>query len=759
MDMKSDNLTKWLRPVALSAVIFGAFALENDLSAADEAPAKSRTRRRASGGDSNAEYAAQEQLKKGLDLLEAKQDDRGVKLLMSIGQMYPGSRAALQADMVLGNFYLEKRQYDLALKRFLNGEKSDNPEIQAEAYYKIGICHYNAGAFSQAFMSLRQVTNKYADSVYANEAYYYIGLCHFRLNRWSQAVEALERVGTSVPPIDLKKQHSGIIDKAEAGQRLFVKIYDEDLTVLKQEGERLFVELSNANGDAEKIELELLGRDGATYIGSIPCEPGEVKKNDNILQTKGGDTVTIKYQDTHTKDGRPAELSAKVDLVSTAAIGFTDGAFQEYSGALFGNQEFFMRVRDLDCDVSGQPDKVKVKVTSMYKVEKPEEDLASRGIDFEREEEEFVIRDTREYELTESAPRSGIFVGMGKSAVVSDRGGVTTENALNVEKGDVVTIEYVDEKSLLSDESQTKIYKATLLTGEIKDVKIEHRFVEDPDVRADKNLLEAQILLQLGEIFKEVGLLDHANRKAEEGLTRVEDVLLSNKDNNLGRDTIEKAFNVKWELLIVQNKIPEAIQVCSTLIRMFPDSSLVDRALMKIGEAKIMENTPRSIVEGLNIYRGILQLMKSDLKAEAQYRIAETREKQARAETLLRQKDNPEYRPNYSNIMLEYKKCADNYPDSIFAGKSLEKIADFYIEVEDYPRVVELMQQVFTDYPDAEFLDSMLLKWAIASYQLGDLQTSLAKCEQLLSDYPNSEATRKSAAIKARIDKMVQARQ
>ena len=62
MDMKSDNLTKWLRPVALSAVIFGAFALENDLSAADEAPAKSRTRRRASGGDSNAEYAAQEQL-------------------------------------------------------------------------------------------------------------------------------------------------------------------------------------------------------------------------------------------------------------------------------------------------------------------------------------------------------------------------------------------------------------------------------------------------------------------------------------------------------------------------------------------------------------------------------------------------------------------------------------------------------------------------------------------------------------------------
>ncbi|MEG2075070.1 MAG: hypothetical protein RRY34_01100, partial [Victivallaceae bacterium] len=70
MDMKSDNLTKWLRPVALGAVVFGAFALGNELSAADDQPAKSRTRRRAAGGDSNAEYAAQEQLKKGLELLE-----------------------------------------------------------------------------------------------------------------------------------------------------------------------------------------------------------------------------------------------------------------------------------------------------------------------------------------------------------------------------------------------------------------------------------------------------------------------------------------------------------------------------------------------------------------------------------------------------------------------------------------------------------------------------------------------------------------
>ena len=62
------------------------------------------------------------------------------------------------------------------------------------------------------------------------------------MSRWTQAVDALERVGTSVPP-----EESGTADGhtalAEAGQRLFVKIYDEDLVVLYNDDEKTPLEV------------------------------------------------------------------------------------------------------------------------------------------------------------------------------------------------------------------------------------------------------------------------------------------------------------------------------------------------------------------------------------------------------------------------------------------------------------------------------------------------------------------------------------
>jgi TolA-binding protein len=97
--------------------------------------------------------------------------------------------------------------------------------------------------------------------------------------------------------------------------------------------------------------------------------------------------------------------------------------------------------------------------------------------------------------------------------------------------------------------------------------------------------------------------------------------------------------------------------------------------------------------------------------------------------------------------MLAYKMVADNYPDSKFAGESLDKIANYYLNAKDYGRAIALMEQVFQDYPDASFLDSMLYKWAIASYRLGDFQVAINKCEELLSDYPNSPLAEKARKI------------
>lgn len=780
--MKNMHRSKSFARFFLCAVLFGSYALlAQDVNAQNKKPkvAKKAKGGKDAGSDANTEYDAQALLKKGIEYLDLKQEERGIKTITQVTLQYPDSNAAFKAEVVLGNYYIEKKQYDLAIKRLQKVAQNEDPDIQAEALYKIGICYFNSGEYNHAFTSLRQVVNKYPGSIYANEAYYYIGLCHFSLNRWTQAVDALERVGTSVEAQNKKDEAEGKkpaaqLNLAEAGQRLFVKIYDEDLVVLFTEdsGKKLKVRLTDTNGDEETIEMQSLGREGAMFIGSIPTQPGVAKKEDGILQTKGGDTVTVMYVDTHTASGKTnQEIKALIPLVSTATVGFTNGDYQDYSYGIFGGQDFFMRVRDLDRDESDQPDTVTVKVTSSYKVEK-EDDLTA-GINFDEQQVEYEVRDTKEYTLKETGPRTGVFTAVAKSVLVDPAAAKkntaeaeqegkaaapATENGngrLKVANGDLLQIEYVDDMHILGQDPIARIFKARVVVGEVPNVQSQSREVNDLVVKARKNLIEGQILLHLAQIFKDVGLIEYASNKAVEGISKIDEVLKINTEAPLEHAILEDAFNTKWELYIVQDKIKEAISVCSMLIKMFPESSLVDRALMKIAEIKIKEGGSRPVAEGLNIYRGILQLPKSDLKPEAQYRIAEVMMEEAIQTTKDKQAKDPTYKPNYGPVMQEFKKCADNYPDSSFAGKALEKIADFYLNGEDYQRVLDMMEQLFRDYPDADFLDKMLYKWASAAFKLERFELANEKCEQLMSEYPNSAESKKAALLRKLISDRV----
>lgn len=740
------------------------FAQAKPAAAAGQKAAAGKTSRRAGKSDADhKEYEANSLLTKGVELLEAKQEERGIKTISQIAQQYPDTKAAVKAELVLGNYFIEKKQYDSAVKHLLKILNAEDLEVQAEAVYKVGICYYNQNQFNQAFSQLRQVVNKFPGSIYANEAYYYIGLCHFKLSRWNQAVDALERVGTSIPEEDMAKE-AGKEVLAESGQRLFIKIFDEDLIVMSIEDDqaKLSVEVTNTNGDKETVEMDKLGKDGVTFIGSIPTVPGEPKPGDGVLQVKGGDIVTVTYVDTHTASGKTNQsLLAKVSLVSTASIGFTNGSYEEYCSGILAEQDLFMRVRDLDMDKTPEKDKLTVTVKSIYKVEKPKDEL-SVGIDFDNETPEFKVRDTRTYTLTETDKRTGIFVGSVKpdffdpennleSAKVND----APDGPLRVQRDDTIVMEYQDDVHILGREPVTRTFKAPLLVGSTPNVKILTPHIDDLEIKARKNLIEAKLLLHLSQIFKEMGLTDYANKRAEEGIEKIDEVLKINVDAALEHSLLEDTFNTKWELLIVQDKIKEAIAVCSTLIKTFPESALVDRALVKIAQIKIMEGSERSIAEGLNIYRGILNLPKSDLKPEAQYNIAVVMEEDAIRKAKIKQETDPTYRPNYGVVMLEYKKCSDNYPDSPFAGKALEKIAKFYMDQKDFARVVEMMEQIFRDYPDADFLDAMLFTWASALFEQANYQESLDKCEQLISEYPNSTFAGKAQGLRELIQRKV----
>ena len=174
--------------------------------------------------------AAKQLLEAGDARLDADEATKAVEIWKSVIERYPRSKHRFDANLRLGNYYLDRdRAYDKARAHFeqVATEENKSEEQRAEATLKTGICFYHARNFGKSFQIMREVVEKYPVSPQVNEAYYYIGLGHFQLGHYSRAISALEKVGTTL------SGESGKAEKLEAGKRFFIKIEDADLAVLE----------------------------------------------------------------------------------------------------------------------------------------------------------------------------------------------------------------------------------------------------------------------------------------------------------------------------------------------------------------------------------------------------------------------------------------------------------------------------------------------------------------------------------------------
>ena len=90
--------------------------------------------------------------------------------------------------------------------------------------------------------------------------------------------------------------------------------------------------------------------------------------------------------------------------------------------------------------------------------------------------------------------------------------------------------------------------------------------------------------------------------------------------------------------------------------------------------------------------------------------------------------------------MVAFKRCAEAYPESAYAGDSFKKVIDYYISIRDYARCVETLERVFQDYPDAPWLDEMLLKWGVVLYRQGNRPAAIEKFQRLVEEYPGGQS-------------------
>ena len=695
--------------------------------------------------DDTGEAEAQRLLDKSQEFLQAKDTERGVKMLETVLEQYPKSHVRYAAFLALGRYYVGVHDLGKAIGYLANLKAFDQPDAELtaadratylEGLYLMGVAYFQMHQYSTAFPILRKITNDYPNTVWANQAYYYIGMCHFSQQNWGKAIEALNMVGTFVDP------SSPTVQYVEAGRRFYVKVHDVDLPVLTSLGKPVTITVETTHGDRESIDCVPLSPGSDVYIGSIPTEIGTAKPGDRILQVIGGDIITTRYLDANDESGKvnvPRE--AKVKVVSTGTVNFTLGDYETRATAAFFDQPLFIVLQDADLDVSDAADPATVTVISRYKDDE-ETDASTQGVNVDKflngDKKPLKIRDQVTVQLTEIGTppiHSGRFAG--KITIAAAEAGKPVDKndqILTCGSDDEIVVTYTDERHIGGE--TPRLVEATLkIGGEIDNrPRASQDVVVDPVIKARKNLVEATAFLELARIFQSMGLMKGAKEKSNEGLDRVAYVIKTTKSVPVALQ--QDAFKLKWELHLAADDFASAMGTCTTFNKLFPESPFADQALMGIGKIR-MDN--KQYADALIVFRQVLSLPKSQAKAEAAFRIAQATEFQS----------GPEHK---EAAVQQYKACAEHYPESEFAGAALAKLVDYYVETKDYSQANSLLEQVFQDHPDANFLDAMLLKWVLVAYRSGEVAKAYEKCSKLLLEYPESTYATKAKQIMPQIE-------
>lgn len=314
--------------------------------------------------------AARKLVEAGDARIEAEEYTKAVEIWQSVIERYPRSRVRFDAHMKLGNYLLERdRAYDRARTHFeaVAVELNSDEEQRAAATLKMGICFYEARNFGKSFKVMRDVIEKFPVSPHVNEAYYYIGLGHFQLGHYSRAIEALEKVGTAL------SVEEGKVEKVEAGKRLFIKIEDADLAALEV-GKSVMVKCSTLHGDEEIVECFPVGRNVRIVLGSLVTSLGRPYKGNGRLEVTGDDYVRVQYVDEHTADRQfNQDRKKEILVVGDAVVQITDGAFSEVLRGVVLDRGVSMQINDADRDLTDEPDRIKA-IAEVYR-EKTQEEL------------------------------------------------------------------------------------------------------------------------------------------------------------------------------------------------------------------------------------------------------------------------------------------------------------------------------------------------------------------------------------------------
>lgn len=722
----------------------------------EETPAPARPRAAA-----DLDPQAKHLFDKAMELMDYKQHERGLAMLNSIVRDNQGNILAHRAHMAMGKHFLEQRATADALNHFMlltrvlapvPGEQQSEDEIALyqESLFQSGLTQYTAGQYAAAFPMFRRLTEVAGKTTWANQAYFYIGMSHYHMGNWNKAIDSLSLVGTEVA--DTAADDLGRI---EIGQRFYAKIVDADVSVMRKLDQPVQASVKVSSGDAEIITGVPVPGKSDEMLASAPTALGTAKPNDGVLQMVGGDTLEVTYLDDSTLDGQKGvPRTGKVRAVSTGTVGFFLGDNSTPAYIAYPGQPQVVMLRDADLDTSPGAESITLTVKSFFKTEDKAAAAGDELLDIfaleDDEKDQWIERDAITVTLTETGEgaeiRSGVFLGKIPLAPLTEGVEPTNKDAiLHTAELDELSISYTDKVHLYGDETRDSESRIKVSGSVNSGVTADQYVVFEELLKARKGSVEAEALVGLGSIYKDMGLDQRASERANESLNKIDPIIMNRA--KLPGDLVEQAFKLKWESELLKNDFTSAMATCLAFNRLYPESVLADQALMTLGRSLADRGEYKQATE---VYARVLELENPISAAEAQFRIGEVLAKEAEALTAAADEHNSKWgkaglnaatalQTRMSPAINAYRKTYQTYPESSYAAEALGRVVRHYVETDSFAQAAGLLESVFAEYPDAAFLDEMLLLWANVAFRMDDTATAKAKLQQLLFDYPTSQ--------------------
>jgi tetratricopeptide (TPR) repeat protein len=822
-------------PLVAVSLAFGSFFAPSfvgtgDARAQAPAAAPSGTAAPAMRGSLVEDRAAQKLVEAGDARFDADEFTKAIEVWESVIERYPRSKVRFTAHMRLGDYLLKRdRAFDRARVHFEAAAKEDNPEEEqrAEATLNLGICFYEARNYGKCFTVMRDVIEKFPVSPQVNQAYYYIGLGHFQLGHYSRAIDALEKVGTTM------STSAGRLEKVEAGKRLFIKVDDADLAALES-GRAVRVKLESSSGDKEEIECFAVGRNVRVVLGSILTSLGKPQVGNGRLEVRGDESIKVVYTDEHTGDklfDRPRER--EIPVVGNGVAQITDGAFSESLRGVVLEKSVNLQVIDADFDKTDGADTLKavVEILREKSTEEIEAETAKAppsATGDAPEIDRFKKIDRLEVVFTEakvkrdmpmlpkgeegaegaapadakkptepaapaaeSAPKAtdaaaseakpgevkageakpaeaktgepkpaaaesspsadpnvkapataktaepvveiddgSIHSGVFRATIELAKGETPTEGdaLLQALPGDVLRLTYTDERHTGEGQLVAAV-QAKVIEGNLGGVRVTRAQISDQELRIQTQLKTAGALTNIGNRYKEFGLKTNAAAKYTQALGVCEDIMVDARA--LGGRLLEDTYVQLWHIYYEMDKLELAAAMCQRLQREFPNSGFVDDALLQMADVVRKQG---NLQRAIGLYNQLVNMQTSQLRGEAQFGIAECYEAMATAQAAT----PAAAAPLFDRAFQEYKRVFDAFPESGRVGEAVAKMANYYYQQKDYARAVDIFETVLADHPDAKFLDVILFNYGRCLYRMDRKAEARKQFDQLIAEFPES---------------------